>query len=182
MTTTTTRGRIVWTYVDGSTALRIDHADRIPGPRLRLVDTAPRDSGSLDLGPPTTEPARPVAPQRRARGRTLGLPTAWFFVLVGLIVMVGVAGVLLLNTKIAENAFQIDTLRQEQIKLDQQQQALDQALAKQESPGEVKAKAAREGLVPAGDAAYVDLSQGEVVGNPAPAVSGAPGPDEGTGQ
>jgi hypothetical protein len=85
------------------------------------------------------------------------------------IVVVGVLGVLVLNTRINENAFRLDSLRQQQTTLDEQEQALTRELAQRESPGELRAAAARLGLVPAGTPAFINLPDGRVVGVPQPA-------------
>jgi hypothetical protein len=85
------------------------------------------------------------------------------------IVVVGVLGVLVLNTRINENAFRLDSLRQQKSTLDHQEQALARELAERESPGELRAAAARLGLVPAGAPAFISLPDGRVVGVPQPA-------------
>jgi hypothetical protein len=108
-----------------------------------------------------TEPA--ATPRRRAK--------AGFAVfLIGLVV-VGVAGVLVLNTKINENSFRLGDLRQTQAALSLQEQQLQQQLADLESPGNLRAAATRLGLVPAGSPAYISLPDGRVVGVPQPASS-----------
>jgi hypothetical protein len=95
--------------------------------------------------------------------------------LVLLVVAGGVLGILLLNTKINENAFRLHEMRQEQAALDQRQQELDQQIAQAQSTAQLAAAARRLGLVqvPAGDLGQVRLPTGEVVAEPVP-VRGAP--------
>jgi hypothetical protein len=99
----------------------------------------------------------------------LGLPRVRFLVSVIAVVVVGVLGVLVLNTKINENAFRLDELRNRQTTLDLREQQLAQDLADRESPGNLAAAANRLGLVPAGTPAFISLPDGRVVGVPRPA-------------
>lgn len=160
-------------HVDGANALQVGYSEPIV-PRTR--EATPRRSAE----------AGPAGASRREQVSTVGnspaampqlaplpvaLPRAPFLVLVVSIVVVGVLGVLLLNTKINENAFRLDSLRQQQAALDQQEQALERELAQRESPGELRAAAARLGLVPAGTPAFISLPDGRVVGVPQPAGS-----------
>lgn len=171
MTTTTTRGRPdratrrtprqypgSGAYVDGANALQIGYAEPIAPP------PAPAPA-------PTRRPARPT-PTRRATVTAplpVALPRAPFLIVVVSIVVVGVLGVLVLNTRINENAFRLDSLHQQQSTLDHQEQTLARELAERESPGELRAAAARLGLVPAGAPAFISLPDGRVVGVPQPA-------------
>jgi hypothetical protein len=101
------------------------------------------------------------------------LPVAWprapFLMLVVGIVVIGVVGVLVLNTKINEGSFRLGDLRASQAALDLQEQQLNQQLADLESPGNLRAAATRLGLVPAGTPAFISLPDGRVVGIPQPA-------------
>jgi len=101
------------------------------------------------------------------------LPVSWprtpFLVLVIALVVAGVVGVLVLNTKINESSFRLGDLRANQAVLDLQEQQLSQRLADLESPGNLRAAATRLGLVPAGTPAFISLPDGRVVGIPQPA-------------
>jgi cell division protein FtsB len=79
------------------------------------------------------------------------VPRAPFVVLVLLAVVGGVLGVLLLNTKINENAFVLHELRQQQAELDQRQQRLEQEIAQASSTAQLAAAARRLGLVDRSD-------------------------------
>jgi hypothetical protein len=94
------------------------------------------------------------------------------------LVMVGVLGVLVLNTKINENSFVLDGLNGQQATLDLQEQQLSRQLEDLESPGNLRAAAKRLGLVDAGTPAFINLPDGTIVGVPQPgggaAGSGTP--------
>jgi cell division protein FtsB len=79
------------------------------------------------------------------------VPRAPFVVLVLLVVVGGVLGILLLNTKINENAFVLHELRQQQAELDQRQQRLEQEIAQASSTAQLAAAARRLGLVDRSD-------------------------------
>ena len=82
------------------------------------------------------EPPSPVAALR-----------APFVLTVLAVVIGGVLGILLLNTKINENSFVLYELNQEQIALDQRQQQLEQEIAQARSTAQLRAAARRIGLV-----------------------------------
>lgn len=103
----------------------------------------------------------------------VAVPRAPFVVLVLLVVIGGVLGVLLLNTKVNENAFILHDLRQEQIVLDQRQQELEERVADADSPARLEEAARRMGLVRAERLAYLRLPEGVVVFEPPPTA----GPD-----
>lgn len=157
-------------YVDGANALQIGYAGEVD--ELGYVDPA-------ELAPPT------IQPRRRPRSRPgpigtvdppvtpplpIALPRAPFLMLMVSLVVIGVAGVLVLNTKINENAFRLDSLHGQQASLDLQEQQLKQNLAQLEAPGNLRAAASRLGLVPAGTPAFINLPDGRVVGVPQPAT------------
>jgi hypothetical protein len=79
------------------------------------------------------------------------VPRAPFVVLVLLVVVGGVLGILLLNTKINENAFALYELRQQQLALDQREQRLEQRVAQASSTAQLAAAARRLGLVDRSD-------------------------------
>ena len=123
---------------------------------------ASRRPAAAATAPP--EPRLTVAPP------PVAVPRARFVVLVLLVVGLGVLGILLLNTRINENAFRLHELRQEQAKLDQRQQQLDERIAEANSTAQLSAAARRLGLVRVGgdELGRVRLPSGEVVGEPVP--------------
>jgi hypothetical protein len=148
-------------HVDGANALQIGYAD----PDI--------DEGIDVLAPPAAPRRRPrVTPTSRpaplAPPAPVALPRAPFLVMVVALVMVGVLGVLVLNTKINENSFVLDGLNGQQATLDLQEQQLSQELEDLESPGNLRAAAKRLGLVDAGTPAFISLPDGTIVGVPQP--------------
>ena len=138
--------------------------------------------------PAKVKPAPAAAPIKRQRARRapwvsdvtgaapeaaplpIALPRAPFLLLMVGLVVVGVLGVLVLNTKINENSFRLNDLQTNQAGLDLQEQQLARNLADLESPGNLRAAATRLGLVPAGTPAFINLPDGRVVGVPQPAA------------
>ena len=128
--------------VQGATALKLNteqQRDPITTPRLRVAPPAP-----------------------------INAPRAPFIALVVAVVVAGVLGILLINTKTAENSFRIDSLQKQQAKLDSQQQELENEIAAKNSPGSLDAAARRLGLVKADNPAYIRLPDGKVFGVPKP--------------
>lgn len=91
------------------------------------------------------------------------VPRTPFVVLVLLIVVGGVLGILLLNTKINENAFVQHELRQRQVELDHREQRLEQEIAQASATAQLEAAARRLGLVDRSD----DLAHLHLPGEPA---------------
>ncbi|MFG1950906.1 hypothetical protein [Micromonospora sp. NPDC048830] len=129
--------------LNGSTALRPAERSRpaaTPSPRLRVA------------------PPPPVS-----------VPRAPFVALILVLVVGGVLGILLVNTKINENSFRLEKLQQQQAKLDVDQQQLEKDIAEAEAPGNLTAAAKRLGMVEAEEPAYIRLPDGRVIGVPQPA-------------
>jgi hypothetical protein len=158
-------------YVDGANALQLagspttrelsGYADPL------LDDPFPAIEPDFDRVPPAA-PAEPDA-EVASTPTPMALPRTSFILLMGALVVTAVLGVLVLNTKINENSFTLDNLQSQQSTLDGQEQQLSQQLADLESTGNLSAQAARLGLVPAGNPAYLTLPNGRVVGVPQPA-------------
>jgi outer membrane murein-binding lipoprotein Lpp len=74
------------------------------------------------------------------------VPRAPFVALVLLLVAAGVVGILLLNTKINESAFELAELREQQTTLDQREQQLEEEIAQADSTAQLAAAARRLGL------------------------------------
>jgi hypothetical protein len=158
------------------------------GPPVGAAERSPRDRGVADgrraprgygiEGTAALQPQevrdRPAVPRLRvAPPRPVAVPRAPFVVLVLAVVIGGVLGILLLNTKINENAFRLDDLHGKQAALGLQEQQLRRELAEKGSAGNLEAEARRLGLVPADQLAYLRLPDGRVIGVPRPA-SGQP--------
>jgi hypothetical protein len=138
---------------EGSAALAVQVAPQRP--RERRVAARP-PAAHLAVAPPPPVP----------------VPRAPFVVLVLLVVVGGVVGILLLNTKVNENAFILHDLRQEQTALDQRQQQLEERIAQADSPRQLEEAARQMGLVRAEKLAYLRLPDGVVVYEPPPTNGG----------
>src|SRR5438034_7769055 len=140
--------------VSGSAALQPAVAPAAPEATPEQVEPGRANPGRLRVAPPV-----PVT-----------TPRTPFVALVLVVVVTGVLGILVLNTKINENAFKLQALRDKQARLDLQQQQLDQDLALAASPNSLAASARRLGLVPAGTPAFIRLPDGRILGVPQPAT------------
>jgi hypothetical protein len=120
---------------------------------------------------PVETPAEASGPRLRvAPPLPVMVPRAPFIALILVLVVGGVLGILVLNTKINENAFRLHDLRQQQSTLDQRQQELEQQLANYESPNNLAAAACKLGMVQAGAPAFIRLPDGRTIGVPQPAT------------
>jgi hypothetical protein len=129
-----------------------------------------RTAGSTALQPETT-PARTTDDTPRLRvapPAPISAPRAPFIAVVLLLVVAGVIGILLINTRTNENTFKLSRLQDQQAALDNQQQNLENQIAGYESTGNLDAAARRLGLVKADTPAYIRLPDGRVIGVPKP--------------
>ncbi|MFF0374580.1 hypothetical protein [Actinoplanes missouriensis] len=101
-------------------------------------------------------------------------PRVTFAASVIAVVLVGVLGILLINTKTMEQSFKLDALQKEQSALDKQQQGLEQQLIQASNPGNLHAAARRLGLVMAESPAMIRLPDGKISRIPTPG-RGQPG-------
>jgi hypothetical protein len=110
-----------------------------------------------------------AAPRLRvAPPAPISAPRAPFIAAVIGLVIVGVLGILMINTKTNENSFEITRLQEQKAALDTQQQQLENELARYDSVGNLDAAAKRLGLVKADAPAYIRLPDGKVIGVPRP--------------
>jgi hypothetical protein len=123
--------------------------------------------------PVIDQPAARVPWLKVAPPMPVSVPRAPFILLLLFVVVGGVLGILMVNTKINENAFQLKDLERRQAGLDRQEQDLSKQIADFESPNNLAAAARRLGLVPAGSPAFIRLPDGRIIGVPRPA-GGAP--------
>jgi hypothetical protein len=111
-----------------------------------------------------------TAPRLRvAPPAPISAPRAPFIAVMIALVIAGVLGVLLVNTKTIENSFEITKLQDEQATLNNQQQQLENQLANYESVGNLDALAKAQGLV-RGTPAWIRLPDGKIIGVPKPAA------------
>jgi cell division protein FtsB len=114
------------------------------------------------------ERARLTVVPRARRSRAARVP---FVALVSLLLVTGVAGLLLFNTSMQQASFTATALEGRAAALDAQEQALTMELDRLRDPQRVAAKARRMGMVPPSSPAFLRLSDGKVLGDPAPATA-----------
>lgn len=130
--------------------------------------------GTAALKPSSAAVVASTAPLRVAPPTPVSSPRAPFVFGVVLLVVMGIVGLMVLNTKINENSFRLHDLRKQQASLDSQEQQLKEDLVWRTAPGNLAAAARRLGLVPAGTPAFIRLPDGRVLGVPKPARSAVP--------
>jgi hypothetical protein len=124
----------------------------------------------MPQGEPNRRQQREQRPKLRlAPPLPVSAPRVPFVVMIVVLVIGGVIGILALNQKINENAFELDKLQAEQAKLDRQEQNLNEQIANAQAPGNLAAAARKLGLVPAGAPAFIRLPDGRIIGVPQPA-------------
>jgi hypothetical protein len=153
-------------------------------PGRRTTDAPVAGTAALRLEQPVEALAETPAPRLRvAPPMPVSVPRAPFVALVVVVVIAGVLGILMINTKTNQNTFKLSTLQQQQADLNGKQQELEQRIAEHRSAGSLLAMARKYGLVDSGTPATIRLPDGKVYGVPkppdaAPAITS----QQGTGQ
>jgi len=142
--------------VDGATALK-------PQVQARPEPQSTKPQPKKPQPKPTRLTVAPPAP--------VATPRAPFVALVLVLVLTGVVGILVLNTKIAENAFVLDDLHRKQSSLDRDEQRLKSDIAKQESPAYLATRASQFGLGRTTSPASLLLPDGTKLEMPGPSGS-----------
>jgi hypothetical protein len=118
----------------------------------------------------------PVAPARRAWLRPVAAPTQrlarfpFLRVLIGIFGL-GMAGLLMLNTTLQNQAFQARSLNRQATELAYVQADLENRLDIHAAPAELARLASRAGMRPNPHPAFLVLPEGRIIGEPTP-VSG----------
>lgn len=107
-----------------------------------------------------------VVPRRTTRAARVP-----FVTLVSLLLVSGVAGLLLFNTSMQQASFTATAMEQRAALLDAREQSLQMDLEKLRDPQRVAVQARAIGMVPPSAPAFLRLSDGKVLGTPAPAVA-----------
>jgi hypothetical protein len=103
-----------------------------------------------------------------------GAPRAPFVILLGLLLVGGLAGLLFLHTSLAEDSFRLQDLRNRSAALTAHEQALEQEVARAASPRRLAARAEALGMVRSENPAFIRLSDDTVLGKPKPGVAPPP--------
>ncbi|THJ67548.1 hypothetical protein E8P82_05525 [Arthrobacter echini] len=123
---------------------------------------------AADVGAPErTRTPLTVVPARSVRRR---LPLAVFL----LALLAGaLATVLMLNISVSGTQYELVRLRNEQVALTQQNEALVLEIQTRQAPQNLAARAAKLGMVPSPSFGTIDLESKRVTGVPEPAVEGS---------
>ena len=103
----------------------------------------------------------PLRPERASRGV--------FAIVVTGVLIIGMVGILLINTSLAQGAFTISELQAEKTALMQEEQALAESVEAMAAPESLEKSAREMGMVPSPNAAFLDVETGKVLGRPKPA-------------
>ncbi|GAB2683310.1 hypothetical protein [Thalassiella azotivora] len=140
---------------------------------MSQVATAARAARPGTARPParTTERPRPprltvVTPPPRQRGR---LP---FALGCTALLVLSLLGLLMLNISLSRGAYQMHELQAEATRLAEREQALSEDLAARAAPAQLAVSARELGMVPSTSPGFIRLSDGAVLGEPAPAEPG----------
>ncbi|MGB2838337.1 MAG: cell division protein FtsL [Actinomycetes bacterium] len=114
-----------------------------------------------------------------ARVRPLPTPVssparAPFVVLVLVILSLGLGLLLLLNTLLAQGSFTLHSLDAKVADLADREQALQQRTAELAAPQRLARSAARIGMVPSANPAFLRVEDGKILGEPMPASGPSP--------
>lgn len=144
---------------------------------LAEIDAVP----AWDPAEPASPPARPGrvppggdgrAAGARVRSRLVVLPGAGaapdtrrlpFVLTLVVLLAVSLAGLLLLNTVMAQDSVRATRLAGQSARLDAQRQALAEQLDRLQSPASLAAAAAAAGLTPQTDPPILDLGTGKII-------------------
>jgi hypothetical protein len=114
------------------------------------------------------ERARLTVVPRAPRRRAARVP---FIALVSVLLVGGVAGLLCFNTSMQQASFTATALDEQAQVLDAREQSLNMQLDALRDPQRVALQAKKLGMVPPSSPAFLRLSDGKVLGDPAPATS-----------
>ncbi|HEY5483222.1 MAG TPA: cell division protein FtsL [Propionibacteriaceae bacterium] len=110
--------------------------------------------------PQTTSPLRPVPSRQSGLGR---LP---FMLILAGVLVVGLAGLLMLQTRVQEQSFEVRQLQTQATELSYRQAQLEADVQQKATPAEIARQATALGMVPNPYAVYIDVRTGSVVGTP----------------
>ncbi|HMH90678.1 MAG TPA: hypothetical protein VK586_06285, partial [Streptosporangiaceae bacterium] len=132
----------------------------------------PGSAGAAGPGRVTSEAAR-----RAAAARRLGGSRTPFVLLVLGLLGGGLVCLLVINTTLSAASYQINTLQQGNAQLSQQEQALQQQIAKEQAPATIEKRAYQLGMRPEQRLNFVNARTGKVSQQPGvlPGVPNAPG-------
>jgi cell division protein FtsB len=150
---------------------------RRPRPGRAVQQPRPQPGDQPVPGARRPAPAAVPVPQRAAAARQrIRSRTPFVLLLIGLLGG-GLVSLLLINTTLAQGSFQITAMQHKNADLAEQEQALQQQIAQEQSPASIAARARQLGMRPTGRLRFVDLKTGRIFNQPAhvPGVIPVPG-------
>jgi hypothetical protein len=149
-----------------------------PGSALRAAPQRPLAPARPGRGPavrrdpgPATRPAQfrsaqfqsaQSRPQPVAAGRAAAVPRTPFILLVLGLLGGGLVCLLVINTTLATATFRINNLQQRNVTLSQQEQALQQQVADEQSPARIEQRALQLGMRPQRQLRFLNARTGRV--------------------
>jgi len=92
-----------------------------------------------------------------------------FVIVLAIILGVGLLGMLVINTTLAQGAFTVSELRSTQEELSRTEATLIESVAALAAPVVLETKARNLGMVPSATPAFIQIPTGKVLGKPKPA-------------
>ncbi len=127
------------------------------------------------LASPRVRTTRPIAQPKRLRlvapARSNASRTP-FVVVVITVISLGLVGLIFMSTILQGQAFELAKLDREAATLQTQQESLAHDLSALKSPAGLASAAVTYGMVPNANPVFLRLSDGKVIGKPAPALPG----------
>ncbi|MGA0565800.1 hypothetical protein ACO2Q7_00540 [Rathayibacter sp. KR2-224] len=125
--------------------------------------------------PSTRAPARRTGPHLQAlpRAERRARPKLFYAAVAVLTVMVVVVAQLLLSIGVSQGAYRIESLQADKAQLSRSYQEASEKVQKLSSPQYLAANAVALGMVNNGTPVYLRLSDGAVIGSPAPSSASA---------
>lgn len=138
--------------------------------RSAIPRTTPRTARPA-VRPVAGAPALRLVPQRRSSAAR-----APFVITIVSLLVLGLLGLLLLNTMVNQQSFRLHDLARQGQALDQHEQDLQNAVLSRSAPGELARRAAQLGMLPGGPPAFLRLPDGTILGATGPAATRPPAP------
>lgn len=113
---------------------------------------------------PSPAALHPRAYLRLVAHRRSGAARAPFIAVVVSLLLVGLLGLLVLHTVLAQDAFRLHALQTEARELVEREQALQREVSDLQSPHALAARATALGMVPGGSPTFLRLTDGKVLG------------------
>jgi cell division protein FtsB len=135
--------------------------DRRPLPKQTSTEYATRGAHARKGQGPALRVVAPPRPERGGRGL--------FILLIIVLLGGGFLANLLINTSMAQGAFQIGDLQQAATKLSEEQAVLREQVGALSAPTALEAKARALGMIPTDSPVFLSVPGGTVIGKPAPA-------------